>query len=157
MTATEPDTRAMPNGTERPGEHWNARLIREAAERQAAADRAAAHATPLGTRAQDAELAPWIRRAIGDPGSIASYRRGPHWPEGHEGWAEQAESVTAWATRAVLRVLAVDGRPRCERCSQVIRVDDLYEPPLPGVGLWEHLGVCPPAPDGEGCNTEGGR
>lgn len=27
------DTRAMPNGTERPGEHWNARLIREAAER----------------------------------------------------------------------------------------------------------------------------
>jgi hypothetical protein len=26
------DTRAMPNGTERPGEHWNARLIRESAE-----------------------------------------------------------------------------------------------------------------------------
>ena len=26
-----PDTRAMPNGTERPGEHWNARLIRDAA------------------------------------------------------------------------------------------------------------------------------
>lgn len=30
------DTRAMPNGTEREGEHWNARLIREAAERKAA-------------------------------------------------------------------------------------------------------------------------
>jgi transcriptional regulator with XRE-family HTH domain len=29
----EPDVRAMPNGAERPGEHWNARLIREAAER----------------------------------------------------------------------------------------------------------------------------
>lgn len=28
------DTRAMPNGTERPGEHWNARLIREAAEQR---------------------------------------------------------------------------------------------------------------------------
>ncbi|PWR13661.1 hypothetical protein DKT68_00785 [Micromonospora acroterricola] len=33
---TQPDTRAMPNGTERPGEHWNARLIREKAERQVA-------------------------------------------------------------------------------------------------------------------------
>jgi hypothetical protein len=30
------DTRAMPNGAERPGEHWNARLIREAAEGQPA-------------------------------------------------------------------------------------------------------------------------
>lgn len=30
-----PDTRAMPNGTELPDEHWNARLIREAAERAA--------------------------------------------------------------------------------------------------------------------------
>ncbi|GAA3751609.1 hypothetical protein [Micromonospora maritima] len=30
------DTRAMPNGTEREGEHWNARLIREKAERKAA-------------------------------------------------------------------------------------------------------------------------
>ncbi|MEU4777489.1 hypothetical protein [Micromonospora sp. NPDC023633] len=101
-------------------------------------------------RAQEDELAPWIRRAIGDPGSIAGFRRGPHWPEGHEGWAEQAESVTAWSTRAVLRVLAVDGRPRCERCSQVIRVDDLYDPPLPGVGLWEHRGDCPPVDEREG-------
>lgn len=29
------DTRAMPNGSEREGEHWNARLIREAEERKA--------------------------------------------------------------------------------------------------------------------------
>ncbi|MEV5765329.1 hypothetical protein AB0L34_12265 [Micromonospora sp. NPDC052213] len=85
-------------------------------------------------RAQEGELAPWIRRAIGDPGSIAGFRRGPHWPQGHEGWAEQIESAP---------VLAVDGRPHCERCSQVIRVDDLYDPPLPGVGLWEHKGACP--------------
>lgn len=42
----EPDLRAMPNGTERPGEHWNARLIREAAERKAAAEPA-----PLTLRA----------------------------------------------------------------------------------------------------------
>ena len=32
VAAGQRDTRAMPNGTERPGEHWNARLIREAAE-----------------------------------------------------------------------------------------------------------------------------
>lgn len=33
--SAEPDMRAMPNGMERPGEHWNARLIREAREREA--------------------------------------------------------------------------------------------------------------------------
>ena len=104
-------------------------------------------ASGLGSprRAQEDELAPWIRRAIADPGSIAGFRRGPHWPEGHEGWAEQAETVADWSTRAVLRVLAKDGRPHCERCSQVIGVNDLYDPPLPGVGLWEHKGDCPPA------------
>ncbi|SCL16424.1 hypothetical protein GA0074692_0026 [Micromonospora pallida] len=31
MTDQTPDTRAMPTGTELPGEHWNARLIREGA------------------------------------------------------------------------------------------------------------------------------
>lgn len=31
--ALRADKRAMPNGTERPGEHWNARLLREEAIR----------------------------------------------------------------------------------------------------------------------------
>ncbi|WP_431892692.1 hypothetical protein [Micromonospora haikouensis] len=91
-------------------------------------------------------LAPWIRRAVGDPGSIAGDRRGPSWPEGSEGWAEEQETVVAWTTRAVLRVIAHGGRPVCERCDEVIRVDDAYDPPLPGIGLWEHRGHCPGEP-----------
>lgn len=92
------------------------------------------------------DLVPWLRRAIADPGSIASYRRGPHWPQGHEGWEEQAETLSDWTARAILAVIAHGGRPRCERCCQVILVNDAYEPPLPGVGLWQHAGECPPSP-----------
>jgi len=94
--------------------------------------------------AQDADtLIPWIRRAIIDPGSIVGRRRSPWWPAHEEGYAEENETPAEWTARAVLAVLAVGGRPRCERCEQVIRVDDSYQPPLSGVGLWEHDGPCP--------------
>ncbi|XTZ18170.1 hypothetical protein ACQSSU_12750 [Micromonospora echinospora] len=104
--------------------------------------RAAALGSPL-SRAQDADLAPWIRRAIANPGSIAGPRRGPTWPTNHEGHNPEQETVTDWQTRAVLRILAVDGRPHCELCDQQIAVDDSYDPPLTGVGLWQHAGPCP--------------
>ncbi|MFI6160372.1 hypothetical protein ACIA59_10530 [Micromonospora haikouensis] len=94
-------------------------------------------------RAPDTDLLPWIRRAVADPGSIAGYRRGPHWPTRHEGWAEEAETLSTWTARAILTVIDSGGRPVCERCDHVIHVDDAYNPPLRGVGLWEHKGTCP--------------
>lgn len=47
-----------------------------------------------------------IAQAIGDPGSIAGNRLGPSWGAGNEGYAEEQESVTRWATRAVLQVVS---------------------------------------------------
>ncbi|XTZ17064.1 hypothetical protein ACQSSU_06705 [Micromonospora echinospora] len=105
-------------------------------------DQGAALGSPPA-RAQDADLAPWIRRAIANPGSIAGPRRGPTWPTNHEGHTDEQESVTDWQTRAVLRILAVGGRPHCELCDQQIAVDDSYDPPLTGIGLWQHTGGCP--------------
>jgi hypothetical protein len=103
-------------------------------------------------RAQKDDLEPWIRRAVVDPGSIAGPRRSPEWGEGAEGYAEVRETFAAWTTRAILRIVATDGRPHCERCDRVIRVDDAWEPPLPGVGLWEHKGACPPRVASAGCD-----
>src|ERR1044071_7183380 len=51
------------------------------------------------------ELINRIAQAIGDPGSIVGRRPGPSWGEGNEGYAEVAESVTRWSTRAVVAVL----------------------------------------------------
>lgn len=89
------------------------------------------------------QLAAWIRRAVANPGSIAGPRRGPSLPTDHEGHADVLETVAQWSTRAVLRILDVGGWPHCERCDQPIQLDDAYDPPLPGVGLWAHAGLCP--------------
>lgn len=106
------------------------------------------------------ELARWLTRAALNPGSIAGRRRGPSWRPDEEGYAEVQESMADWVQRAIQRVLAKGGQPHCERCCEVIRVDDdAYAPPLPGIGLWEHAGVCPPrvAPNGcDDCSVEPG-
>ena len=93
------------------------------------------------------DLAAWIRTAIANPAAIAGVRRGPTWPETHEGHAEQQETLPDWQTRAVLTILHTAGRPMCERCEQPIHPDQGWTPPLPGVGLWEHTGTCPAAAD----------
>lgn len=95
----------------------------------------------------DGDLAAWIRTAIANPGAIAGFRHGPDWPTGHEGEADEQETLAQWQTRAVLRVLHAEGRPMCEHCEQVIRPTDAYRAPLPGIGLWEHTGPCPAADD----------
>ncbi|MER5608292.1 hypothetical protein AB0F93_03545 [Micromonospora tulbaghiae] len=96
-------------------------------------------------------LAAWLTRAALNPGSIAGRRRGPSWPAAAEGYADVQESMADWINRAVHAVLATNGQPTCERCCGVIHVDDAYDPPLPGVGLWEHAGECPPLVAPNGC------
>lgn len=51
-----------------------------------------------------------IARAIGDPGSIVGRKLGPSWGKGRPGYSDREETVTRWATRAVLAVLAQEER-----------------------------------------------
>lgn len=57
-------------------------------------------------------LADRIAQAIGDPGSIVGRKLGPSWGKGNAGYAENEETVTCWATRAVLAVLEQSGVDR---------------------------------------------
>lgn len=51
-----------------------------------------------------------IAQAIGDPGSVVGRRLGPSWGRGNDGYAREQETVTRWATRAVLATLDQGGQ-----------------------------------------------
>jgi hypothetical protein len=51
-----------------------------------------------------------IAQAIADPGSVVGHCLGPSWGRGTPGYAPRQESITAWATRAVMRTLARENR-----------------------------------------------
>jgi hypothetical protein len=50
-----------------------------------------------------------IHRAVGDPGAVVGRKHGPSWGRGNDGYARFEETVTQWATRAVLAALDKEG------------------------------------------------
>lgn len=50
-----------------------------------------------------------VARAIGDPGSVVGRKLGPSWGPGKPGYADEEETGTRWATRAVLASLEQAG------------------------------------------------
>jgi hypothetical protein len=73
-----------------------------------------------------------IARAIGDPGAVVGRRLHPSWGEGNDGYAEEAESITRWSTRAVMQVLA-DAGPK-DAATRVLSWDHREQPDLAALG-----------------------
>ena len=83
----------------------NERLRRDLSANEGSEDARLAIAEAEVARLCSAVDADHIARAIGDPGSVVGRKFGPSWGEGNAGYAPEEETVTRWATRAVLAVL----------------------------------------------------
>ncbi|MEU4367526.1 hypothetical protein [Micromonospora chersina] len=71
---------------------------------------------------------------------------------GLQGQLASAHAALRNLAQAYADTGAIHARIHEQEVDDLLAERDAYEPPLPGVGLWEHDGVCPPAVAEQGCD-----